>query len=867
MLRSLLWYGFWLMAALASGLVLSLGGIFLYLNPQVPKAETYRNVSLETPLRIYTSDGALVAEFGERRVIPIAIEEVPETFIRALLDTEDKRFYEHGGIDYLSLANDTLALLWSRDVSSGGASTITMQLARNISFSLEQTFIRKFKEMLLSLKLERELSKDEILELYINAVPFGKRAYGAQAAAFTYYNKPLGELTLAQQAMLAGIPQAPSAGNPINGPQRALGRRNLVLTRMLEQGSITGAEHQQASAELISARVYQRTLEAPAPFAAEWVRSQLLPDFEDLYSGGYSVYTTLRAEPQRAATTALRQGLMDYDRKHGYRGPEQSIDDPSTYAEVLSQARPYADLQPAVVTGLGDAAIDVLLADGSTAQVEFETMTWARRYLNVNERGPVPKAPADVVAVGDLIRVRSVPMTSDDESAAADTSNEGTEEGKQDDGASPVAWHFAQLPEAQGALIALEADDGAVRALEGGFDFSLNQFNHALQATRQPGSGFKPFVYSAALERGITPASVFMDAPLVFDDNELETEYRPDNDNNRYNGPTRLREALYRSINLVSMRVLLKVGAGTVIDHAKRFAFPISTFPRDTQLALGGGTMTVTPLQMVSAYAVFANGGFEVEPYIIDRVENLNGDVVRSTNPLVVCRDCPEVETTAGATPAAGEEPTLVTLVPDAGEAVRESTGIEATDPGFAVGEATEDGATEPAMEAPRYAQRVLDERNSYLMNTMLRDVVRRGTGRRALALERPDVGGKTGTTNDGTDTWFNGFSGGLVTSVWVGFSDYEPLGARAYGGNTALPIWVGFNRTALGDRPTQELMQPPGIAVVKIDPETGDAARPGQAGSIFEYFFAETAPEPPPVVDDEPVLTDDSDFQAVDIF
>lgn len=870
-LRSVLLLGLWFVLALVSGLALSLAGTYLYLNPQIPEASSYRNVTLETPLRIYTADGKLMAEFGERRLVPIAIEEVPQAFKSALLDTEDKRFYEHSGIDYLSLANDTLALLWNRDIASG-ASTITMQLSRNISFSLEQTFIRKFKEMLLALKLERELTKDEILELYINAVPFGKRSYGAQAAAYTYYNRPLNELRLDQLAMLAGIPQAPSAGNPINGPKRAIRRRNLVLSRMLEQGSITPAQHAEATAQPISAQVYERQLEVPAAFASEWVRSLLLPRYPDLYTGGYEVHTTLLGAEQLAATQSLRDGLIAYDQQHGYRGAEASVL-PENFDRALREARTYADLAPAIVTAVNAEGIEALLGTGATVSVAFSTMSWARPYLNVNQRGPVPSQPADIVAVGDLIRLQ---LRQAEPAAAAGTAEVAAAAGDSTSEAPAQTWHLTQLPEAQGALISLNARNGSVLAIEGGFDFALSQFNHALQASRQPGSGFKPFVYSAALERKVTPASIFMDAPLVFDDEELETEYRPDNDNSRYNGPTRLREALYRSINLVSMRVVLDIGAGSVLRHVANFGFPTSTFPRDTQLALGGGTMAVTPLQMAQAYGVIANGGYQVEPYIVDRVLNLNGDVLEATNPLVVCPDCEDAE----ALIASGENldnGNPDSDNPDSDDLDRnnldsdsaQSTEIAGTtDDIDALDTAAAEDDGSPAAEPPRrFAKAVIDPRNAFIMDTMLRDVIRRGTGRRALALDRPDLAGKTGTTNDGTDTWFNGYANGRVTTVWIGFSNYDPLGARAYGGNTALPVWINYMRTALDGLPIAEPVQPPGIAVVKIDPTTGEAARPGQDNAIFEYFFAETAPKAAPATELPTTPDDDSDFQAVDIF
>ncbi len=864
-LLNLLWLGF----ALLSGLALSLAGVYLYLDPQIPDAESYRSVKLETPLRIYTADGALMAEYGERRVIPVALAEVPQHFVDALLDTEDKRFYEHSGIDYISLANDTLALLLNREITSG-ASTITMQVSRNISFSLEQTFLRKFKEMLLALKIERALTKDEILELYINAVPFGKRAYGAQAAAYTYYDQPLTELSLAQLAMLAGIPQAPSAGNPINGPERALTRRNLVLSRMLEQGSISTEQYETARAEPISARVYERQLEAPAAFAAESVR-QLLDEYEDLYTGGYSVYTTIRSDKQVAATRALRDGLEAYDRKHGYRGPEAQLgDDRASYEAQLRKTQVYGELEPAIVTAIGDDRIAVLATDGTTRPVLFDTMTWARPYESVNVRGPVPKGPADVVEVGDLIRIKAITGTVGEEAPApnpdAPPEDPESAEGRR--------WQFSQVPDAQGALVSLDPNTGAIEAMEGGYDFALSQFNHALQATRQPGSGFKPFVYSAALANGVTPASIFLDAPLVFEDDALETEYRPDNDNRRYNGPTRLREALYRSINLVSMRVMLEVGAGSVLRHAKRFGFDTARFPRDTQLAIGGGTMAVTPLTMAEAFGVFANGGFEIQPYLIDRVENLDGEILQRSDPLTVCFDCemlaalaPEGDATSeedaeaaeDALPVADGASTTAGSTPADPMIAQDTNDIEEAD--------VADGEPEAAALEPRYAERVLDERNAYVMTQMLRDVITRGTGRRARVLERGDLAGKTGTTNDGTDTWFNGFTADNVTSVWVGFSNYDPLGARAYGGNTALPIWIDYMRVALNDLPARYHPQPAGVVVMRIDPETGEAVAPQQQDSIFEYFFAETAPKLRPSTRLPSIGREEEAIEAVELF
>ena len=828
----------WLAYVGLCGVVLTLAGIYLYLDPQIPRAESYRHVKLETPLRVYTRDGALLAEFGERRLIPIAFDQVPPLFVSALLDTEDKRFYEHSGIDYISLTNDSLGLvknLLFEESLGPGASTITMQLARNVSFGLERRFIRKFKEMLLALKIEQELTKDEILELYINVVPFGKRAYGAEAAARTYYGKSLNELTLPQLAMLAGVPQAPSAGNPINGPERALRRRNLVLYRMRDQDSITESQYRAALDAPITARVFGRDLDVAAPFPAEWVRQELIDQFPDLYTKGYEVFTTLEEPLQAAATRALRRGLINYDRLHGYRGVEDHLELPVTdraddvsetepvtperVAEQLAEAedpmlalaeleaeeaaredwraklreRPiYADLMPAVVIAVEADHATAELGGGLQVELPLAVLRWARPYIDVDTRGPAPRSPDQVLTVGDVIRVQ----------------------------ASEEGWRLAQLPDIQGALVSLDPTTGAVLALEGGFDFGLNQYNHALQAARQPGSGFKPFVYSAALHSGITPASIFMDMPLVFDDKNLESQYRPDNDNNRYNGPTRLREALYRSINLVSMRVLLKVGAGRALEYVSRFGFDTESFPRNTQLAIGGGTMAVTPLAMASAYAVFANGGYLVEPHIIDHVLDQDGEVVFDPRYPEVCKPCEEEEDT--------EEVVVEALLAD------EPANLEAL---FGLGPSAED----PVI----LATRVIDERNAFIMHDMLQDVIRKGTGRSARTnLQRGDLAGKTGTTNDAADTWFNGYTPDVVTTVWVGFPNHTPLGANAYGSNTPLPIWRDYMQVALDQRAESHPNQPPGIVTMKIDPATGALAAANQENALFELFLGEFAPK-----------------------
>ena len=811
---TIIWLGF---GAVCGALTILAGG-YLYLNPQVPAASTYQNYRHEAPLRVYSADGALLGEFGERRLIPVRLEDVPMDFRNALVNTEDKRFYEHGGIDYISLANDAIRLLLHPSGVRTGASTITMQLAKNVSLSLEQTFVRKFKEMLLAIKIEQELTKDEILELYINIAPFGKRAYGAQAAAYTYYGKPLDELEVAQLAMLAGIPKRPEAGNPVNGPEWALRRRNLVLRRMFEQGSIDRPAYEAARDAPITAAVYQREIDLPAPYVAEVARRELEDRYgADIYHLGYEVFTTVDSGQQGSAIRALRRGLIDYDRRHGYRGPEDRVEtdvdvemlaafevarafaeseslaeleagedtgletpadeSPATltdprapaYLAAMEDVAPSGDLLPAVVSRVGEKTFVALTRDGVEAVVEWEAMRWARPYIDADTAGPSPRQAADIVAVGDLIRVQMF---------------EG-------------AWRLAQMPDIEGAIIALRPRDGAVIALSGGFDFARSQYNHALQAARQPGSGFKPFVYSAALANGVTPASIFVDAPLVFDDATLEQSYRPRNDNSQFSGPMPLRRALYRSVNLVSIRVLLEVGVGATLDHVSRFGFDTRDFPRNVQLAIGGGTMAVTPITMARAYAMVANGGYAVEPHVVDRMNTQTGEVVFEPRYPEVCVDCEERAEDEG--------------------------GAELDD-------------RIPALQA-------VDDRNTFILHSMLKDVVKRGTGRRALELDRGDLAGKTGTTNDAADTWFNGFTEDIATTVWVGFDDYRPVGRNEYGSTTPLSIWIEFMRDALAGRPEKTRSQPEGVITMKIDPATGRAASPTQKGAVFEYFLEEFTP------------------------
>ena len=748
-----------------SGLLTGGAGMFLYIEPSLPDASTYRNLPIQTPLRLYGMEGSLLAEYGERRAIPLELEEMPPLLVRAVLDTEDKRFYSHSGVDFVSLIDDFAYLVWNREIGSG-ASTITMQLARNLALSFERTFVRKFKEILLAFKLEQELEKDDILEAYMNLVSFGKRAYGVQAAALAYYGKEVHELNLAQFAMLAGIPQSPNLGNPVNGPERALRRRHVVLVSMLRQGSISDEEFEEASAAPITAKLYDRELDYSAPYVGEWVRQTLHARYGDaIYSDGFEAITTIDPRQQAAAVNAVRDGLLSYDRRHGYRGPERryQIDDIDTVDfEVLLEDTPaYGPLEPAVVTEVEEQSFTAVDRFGSVHLVDWDGIRWARPYVSADYRDPAPKSADQVVQIGDLIRLRQTTSGS---------------------------MALSQVPDIQGALVALDPWDGAIRALVGGFNFYLKQFNNALLAERQPGSGIKPFVYSAALEQGITPANIFMDAPITFDTEDVTGPYRPKNYGGRFHGETRLREALYRSINLVSIRVLQAAGIDQTMSHLEQFGFDLEGVEPNTQIAIGGGRLAVSPLDMARAYAAFANGGFGVEPHAITQVRRTDGHVIERPVYRSACEMC-ESET------------------------------------GY-------------VLPAPR----VIDERNAFIMRSMLQDVISRGTGRRALALARQDISGKTGTTNE-ADAWFSGFHPDLVGIVWMGFSDNRALGGNETGSSLPLPVWIEFMKTALSEIPQAPQVQPDGVISVRINKNTGEPAAPGDEDAIFEYFFEENSP------------------------
>ena len=793
LLRFVLATGF---ALLTAGLV-ALVAAYFYIAPQLPPIERLREVQLQVPLRVYSSDGELIAEFGEQHRTPIRYEDLPPMVINAILATEDDRFFEHPGVDYQGLLRAAMELVRTGEKRQGG-STITMQVARNFFLSSEKTYLRKLTEIFLALKIERDLSKQEILELYLNKIYFGHRAYGIAAAARVYYGVPIDELSISQVAMIAGLPKAPSANNPVSNPERALERRNYVLGRMYVLGFIDSEQYRGALKEPDEARLHKAAVSVEAPYLAEMVRAHMVEQFgEEAYVAGYRVITTVIGARQAAANAALRGGLLAYDRRHGYRGVirhVESIDkaEDAYSAEVLSETGSVGGLLPALVTEVEDKSVGIFVAEYGAAQLDWEALSWARAYRSVNSRGPELKSAGELLKVGDVIYV------------------EALQEG---------GWRLAQLPEVSGALVSVAPRDGAIVALVGGFDFYHSKFNRAIQAQRQPGSSFKPFIYSAALAKGYTVASLFNDAPVVFNDPSLETTWRPENYSGKFYGPTRMREALTHSRNLVSIRLLQAIGPAYAAEYVQRFGFRSEQIPRELSLALGSGS--ATPLEMARAYSVWANGGYYVEPYFIREIRDAEGSLVFQANPARVCPECEEEQVSAEA-PGQPEYAALpVSEMDDQGA-----------------------GASVAQEMEPVLAERVVDAANVYLMSSMMQDVVRRGTARRAMQLGRKDLAGKTGTTNDQRDAWFCGYNSELVTTVWVGFDRVLPLGNGETGGHAALPIWIDYMRDALQGVPDVLPSQPPGLVTVRIDPKTGLRLPSGQAGGVFEVFLPEHVPE-----------------------
>ncbi|HUO79418.1 MAG TPA: penicillin-binding protein 1A [Steroidobacteraceae bacterium] len=819
--------------SVAGAILLAGLATYYYLAPTLPEVAQLRDVRLQVPLRIYTRDGRLLAQIGEQRRIPVRFEDVPKQVVNAFLAAEDDRFFSHGGIDTWGLMRALAVTAVTHEARQGG-STITMQLARNMFLTPEKELRRKLREIFLAFRIESEFSKQEILTLYLNKIFLGERAYGVAAAAEVYYGKDLSQLTIAEIATIAALPKAPSTLNPIANPERARQRRAYVLRRMLEKGYITSAEHDGALAAPIETTEHGARVEVEAPYVAEMVRAELADKYgEELYSAGYEVRTSIDSRLQRAADWSLRAALLEYDRRHGWRGASGHAARPPAdareAAQMLEHFAPAGGLVPAVVDAVAAKSATAFGKDGRHYTLPWESgLAWARRADKGNGPGAPPREAREVLAPGDVVYLL------------------------------PSGGGFAllaQIPLVQGAFVSLDPQDGAITALAGGFDFYLSKFNRVVQARRQPGSSFKPFIYSGALERGFTPATVVLDAPVVIEGAGMEDMWRPENDAKHFYGPTRLRDALARSRNLVSIRILRALGVDYAIDYATRFGFDSDELPHNLTMALG--TAQLTPLEMAAGFAVFANSGFRVQPYLIERVSDAAGTTLYAASPVVACLECtlpvepplppPAAARAAGGAPEAPPEPAgppppspaaVPAPVATAG-ATLHPVGADAA--GVTHLAELADGALLP--RSKHVAPRVISAANAYLMTDLMRDVIRRGTGRRALALKRDDIAGKTGTTNDRRDTWFSGFNADLVATAWVGFDQERSLGAGEEGGHTALPMWVYFMGEALAGRPEHRLPQPEGIVSARISPLTGEPARGNDPDAIFELFLAGRLP------------------------
>ena len=794
----------------AVGVSAGIIGAYYFVQPGLPAAETIRHIPLQVPLRIFSRDGHLISEIGKRRRIPITFDEVPEHVVNAFVAAEDRRFFVHPGVDYRGILRGIVQYLIRGEAASGG-STLTQQLARDYFLSRERKLTRKLREAFLAYKIEQEFSKQQIMALFLNKMFFGQRAYGVAAASQVFFNKTLSDLNVAEAATLAGILPAPSRYNPVFSAANAEIRRSYVLGRMHDLDYIDDSAYAEAMMFPMESKMHGAAIELNAPYVAEMVRSDMLKRYgEDAYSAGYSVVTSLDSRLQRAANYALRNGLLEFTRRRGFRSPLTTVELtantlalpfdewPLDVREPLQQYAP-GGLSVVLVTATAeDNSATIRFRGGGEATLPWAGISWAKPFIDRENTGPDPETVTEVLGVGDIIYV--MPTAND-------------------------SWALAKLPEAQGAVVSIDPGDGAIGALTGGFDFTISKFNRARQAYRQPGSSFKPFIYSAALEHGNTLATVILDAPVVISSAELEAVWRPLNYSGRFYGPTRMREALVRSRNLVSVRLLLfETGIGNAVRHIAKFGFGDAALPRNGSLALGGGQ--TSPLDMAQGYATLANGGHQVQPYVIDAIFGPDGNTLYRAEPAIVCDRCVANAPVAGFDDDLIEEMSLEEM----------AVVIETYMP---------DATISPELyEGINIAPQAITLQNAFLVQDMMRDVVRRGTGRRALVLGRKDLSGKTGTSNDRRDAWFGGFNADLATIVWVGYDDDLPLGPGEEGSRTALPIWIEFMRIALAGVPENQMPMPEGIVSVLIDRDTGCPARAGQDNTTFEVFREEHVPE-----------------------
>ena len=792
-------------------------GFYLYVKPELPDVATLKDVELQTPMQIYSADGKLISQFGEKRRIPVTYDEIPQDLIDALIATEDSRFYEHPGIDPIGITRAALVVAMSGSAKQG-ASTITQQLARNFFLSNEKKIMRKIKEIFIAIHIEQLLSKPEIMELYVNKIFLGYRSYGFGAAARVYFGKSLDQLTLSEIATLAGMPKAPSTMNPIYSVDRATTRRNVVLGRMLSEGYITRSEYEQAKNETIQSRYHGAEIELNAPYVAELARSWAVEKYgEGVYESGMKVYTTVDSRLQNAAQHAAISNLLSYDQRHGYRGAvatlwgeKSAAWDADKIQAHLKKQPSYGELKPAVVVKVEEKTANVELQTGEVVTLPWDGIKWARRYVTDTRQGRAPKRAGDVLNAGEQIWVQQI----------------GED------------WHLSQVPDANTAMVAMSPENGAVKALVGGFNFVHSKFNRATQSVRQVGSGIKPFIYSAAIDQGMTLATLVNDAPINRWDSSQGTAWRPKNSPPTYTGPTRVRIGLAQSKNVMAVRVLRRVGLDESIDFLTRFGFKRNDLPRSETLALGAGSLT--PMEVAQGYSVFANGGYYLKPYYISKVDDPFGEPLFVANPQTICREnC------------------------DAAVNKRDSENLQEEE---SLLDQTADMENEPS-----FAPQVISEQNAFLVREMLEANIwgggswRNGTGwngtgwRAQKPLNRRDIGGKTGTTNDSKDAWYSGFAPGLVATVWVGFDDHsrnlgrtsnnanlgkEQIAGAEAGAKTAQPAWIDFMVDAVADVPEQRKVTPSGIVKVRIDRATGLLTRKTDGSSMFEYFEKGSEPK-----------------------
>lgn len=818
-------------------------GLYKYLEPELPDVSTLKEVRLQTPMQVFSADGELMAQFGEKRRIPLTLKQMPPQLIHAFLATEDSRFYEHHGLDPIGIARAVVVAVGAGSAQQG-ASTITQQLARNFFLSPEKTVIRKAKEAFLAIRIERSLSKDEILELYLNKIYLGSRAYGVGAAAHVYFGKEVSQLTLDEMAVIAGLPKAPSSYNPINYPDRALTRRNTVLYRMLEEKYITQQEYMAAKNAPLVANYHEPEMDFSAPYLAEIVRQEMIEKFgENAYTDGYKVYTTVTKTLQTAATDAVRNNIIQYDVRHGYRGPANVLWksgepawDSQQIVKELKGIIPYGPLVPAVVTQAEAQQATVMLADGDVITLPFTAMRWARPFINDRAMGHNPRKVTDVVQAGQQIWLRK----------------------------SGENWLLSQVPAVNSALISLDPHDGAVKAMVGGFDFNQSKFNRATQSVRQAGSNIKPFVYAAALDRGMTLSTLLTDLPISMSVGGGKI-WSPKNSPPRYDGPLRLRVGLGLSKNVMIVRAMRAMGVDYAADYLQRFGFPAQNISRTESLALGAASFT--PMQVARGYAVFANGGYLVDPYIIKKIEDDDGKVIFEAKPKIACGFECDIPVVYGVTE---KSQALINNTIDLSEQKDAAAKVnQANDPNnleensddidLLTESAVNDispvtnlekvDANKEADESP-YAPHVISSELAFLMQDALKSNISgepgggwNGTGWRAARdLKRNDIGGKTGTTNGSKDAWFSGYGPSTVTSVWIGFDDHRRgLGRGEAGAQSAQPAWIDYMKVALDGLPIEKTPKPKGVISVTIDMSTGQLPSGGKSRS--EYFIKGTEP------------------------